>query len=129
MAAARMALNINKGKDCARNASQSHSVTKGEREPGWRVQISSGTKIKMSSVSERSEEGAGRDGGGTENKEVGAGPPFSSAPFSENEEVKFAKQVLSSLTCVILTGQLSSERSQLLFLSPSRAKLSPCFLS
>lgn len=50
MAVPGMTLNTDKGKDCAPNASQSHSITKDERELGLWVQISSGTKIKKSTA-------------------------------------------------------------------------------
>lgn len=55
--------------------------------------------------------------GGIENREMGDGLPFPSAHCLENGELVLSKKVLSSLTCVIRSGQIPSERVQLLFLS------------
>lgn len=55
--------------------------------------------------------------GGIENREMGDGFLFPSAHCLENGELVLSEKVLSSLTCVIRSGQIPSERVQLLFLS------------
>lgn len=72
--------------------------------------------------------GGGRQGGGSiENKETGGGPPFPSVHCSENEEVRFSKQVLFSYVCDSCGADFQWEVTAIIS-QPLQGKAKPHFL-